>query len=160
MTDSEFQEFLQQSIGYLDEQQFKGNKEFKLDDFHRVDYEQETGIMTFSDVGVVPKVVARFQIAGTLSRKSNTWLWAWDNPYLLDNVVEKIHKVREFGEQNRIKKLTDPKWDASEKDAWEMTAISAHILMAKGAFTMPSDDIQAFIVFTDIRWVGKDSKVD
>lgn len=142
------------SLTYLDNQQAKCEHEFNLKQFNRMDYEQETGKMIFSDVGVIPRVIIDFQIIGSLSARSNTWLWAWDNPYLLENTTQAIHEVKKFGEENSIGKLIDPKWNAKEKDAWEMTALAAYILKARGAYKFLSDDIRVYTIFTGIKWIG------
>jgi hypothetical protein len=98
-------------------------EQFGLSRFHRMDYEQETGRMIFSDPGVIPKVVAGFQVVGSLSSRSNTWLWTGDNPYLLENTTTAVHEVRKFGQEHGLGKLTNPKWGATEDDAREMTAV-------------------------------------
>jgi hypothetical protein len=145
----------QTALDYLEQQEARVDQEFHLGQFNRMDYEQETGKMIFSDVGVVPRVVADYQIVGSLSGKSNTWLWAWDNPYLLENTVVASRTVRQFGQENKISQLTEPRWQASERDAREMTAIAAWLLKARGAYTFLSDDIRAYTIFTGIRWIGE-----
>jgi hypothetical protein len=134
--------------------QAKIDLEFRLNQYSRMDYEQETGMMIFSDVGVVPRVAAHYQIVGSLSRKTNTWLWAWDNPYLLENTLEDIWKVKEFGDKNHIEYLINPKWEATEQEAWDMTAIAAYLLKAKGSYAFLSDEIQVFVIFTRIKAIS------
>ena len=148
----EFEELLQLSKVYLDARIRRCNTAYGLDKCNRMDYEQETGKMVFSSLAT-PKIVAEFQIAGSVSSRSNTWLWAWDNPYLLDNVVKEVWKVKEYGEQHHIYKLVEPRWEATEDQGWDMTAIAAYILKAKGAYKFPSDKIMTFAVFTGIRTV-------
>lgn len=157
---SEFGHLVKDSLIYLDKQQEKCERGFGLKQLNRMDYEQETGKMIFSEVGVIPRVVADFQIVGSLSARSLTWLWAWDNPYLIESTCRAVMKVKKFGKENAISKLTEPKWKATEKDAWEMTAIAVWLLKAKGAYTFLSDDIQVFTVFTGIKWIGQKSEPD
>ena len=151
---------IRDSLIYLDKQRAHCEKVYQLGKFKRMDYEQETGKMTFSDAGVVPRVVADFQIIGSLSSRSGTWLWAWDNPYLLENTASAVYEVKKFGEENGISKLTSPKWKAQEKDAREMTAVAAYILKAPGAYAFPSDEIRVYTVFTSIKWIGKAGTAD
>ena len=82
------------------------------------------------------------------------WLWAWDNPYLLENAIQDIQKVKKFGDKNEIEKLTSPKWEATEQDAWDMTAIAANLLKARGAYSFLSDDIRVFVIFKRIKTIG------
>jgi hypothetical protein len=120
-----------------------------------MDYEQESCRMIFSDIGVQPRVAANFQIVGSLSGSSGTWLWSWDNEYLLDITIEDIWQIKEFGEKNRIEKLINPKWDASDEDAWDMTAISTYLLKARGAYSFLSDDIRVYVVLKELSNIGK-----
>ncbi len=154
MNQLQYQELLEESQLYLDTQQAKCDQEYRLNQFNRMDYEQETNRMIFSDVGIIPRVVAYYQIVGSLSGKSNTWLWAWDNPYLLENTIQDILKVKKIGDDNDIEKLTSPKWEATEQDAWDMTSIAANLLKAKGAYSFLSDDIRVFAIIKEIRKIG------
>ena len=147
----EFNELIQQSLVYIENKQKELVESYDLDNYSRIEYDQESGTMTFSEEGVKQKVVARFQVVGTYSDESKTWLWAWDNPYLLDNTTEESVKIKEFGEKNKIQKLTDPKWEASKQDAWEMTALAARMLHAKGVQIIPSDDISAFVILMEVN---------
>ena len=154
MNQLQYQELLEESQLYLDTQQAKCDQEYRLNQFNRMDYEQETNRMIFSDVGIIPRVVAYYQIVGSLSGKSNTWLWAWDNPYLLENTIQDILKVKKIGDDNDIEKLTSPKWEATEQDAWDMTAIATNLLKARGAYSFLSDDIRVFVIFKRIKTIG------
>jgi hypothetical protein len=150
----EYQDLLTEASRYLDQQIHICNLVYGLDACNRMDYEQETGQMIFSSLAY-PKIITEFIIAGSVSQRSNTWLWSWDNPYLLDNVVGDIWKVREYGEQHSIFKLVEPKWNAQEQDGWDMTAIAAYILKAKGAYKFLSDEIISFALFLNIRKAGE-----
>jgi hypothetical protein len=73
---------------------------------------------------------------------------------LLDIAIEDIWQVKEFGDENAIEKLSNPKWDASQEDAWEMTAISAYLLKAQGAYSFLSDDTRVFVVLKEMSNTG------
>ncbi len=148
----EFNELLNKSRIYLEDQISRCNSKYGLDQCNRMEYEQEKGQMIFSSLAT-PKIIADFQIAGSFSRDSGTWLWSWDNPYLLDNVVETMWKVKEFGEKHGIYQLVEPTREAGEEEGWDMTAIAAYVLKAKGAYRFPSDLIMTFAIFTGIRKV-------
>ena len=154
MNQLQYLELLEESRIYLDTQQVECDQAFRLNQFNRMDYEQETGRMIFSDVGVIPRVVADYQIVGSLSGRTNTWLWAWDNPYLLENTIQDIWEVKKFGDENDIEKLISPKWKATEQDAWDMTAIAANRLKARGVYSFLSDDIRVFAIFKRIKNIG------
>jgi len=154
MEKEQLQQLIRDSLEYIEKQNSYCQKFYRLGQFSRMDYEQESGKMTFSDEGVIPCVVADFQIIGSLSPGSGTWLWAWDNPYLLENTVSAVSQIRKFGRENEIPHLTRPKWKAGEKEAREMTALTAFFLKAKGTYEFQSDDIRVYIIFTEITWVG------
>ena len=147
----EFNELIQQSLVYIENKQKELVESFELDNYSRIEYEQETATMTFSEEGIKQKVIAHFQIIGTYSDASKTWMWAWDNPYLLDNTTQDSLKLKEFGERNNLQKLTNPKWEATRQDAWEMTALAAQILHARGVQIIPSDEISAYVVLTTVK---------
>lgn len=154
MNQIQYRELLAKSREYLDKLQEECDQKFRLNQLNRMDYEQETGRMIFSDEGVRSRVVADYQIVGSLSGRSKTWLWAWDNPYLLENINQDIWEVKKFGDINSIEKLTTPKWEATEQDAWDMTAIAAKLLKAKGAYSFLSDDIRVYVILTRIVALG------
>jgi len=154
MDEISFPELIRDSLDYVEKQNASCDEQYGLGQFHRMDYEQDTGKMIFSDPDVIPKVVAEFQVVGSLSSRSNTWLWAWDNPFLLENTTATVHEVRKFGEEHGLEKLTSPKWDATEEDAREMTAVAAKILKAEGVYNFPSDDIMVYVVLTSIKRIG------
>jgi hypothetical protein len=149
-----YKELLDKSRSYLKVIQAECDRGYGLNRYRRMEYEQETGKMIFSNEGELNRVFADYQIVGSLSQKSNTWLWSWDNPYLLENTMQEIRKVKDFGDSNNLDRLTTPKWEATEKDAWDMTAIAAGILKAKGAYSFLSDDIRVFMVFTRLKIIG------
>ena len=154
MEKEHLQQLIRESLDYSEKQNAYCRKFYSLGEFNRMSYEQDTGKMTFSREGVIPRVVADFQIIGSLSPGSGTWLWAWDNPYLLDNTVAAVGEIREFGRKEGIPELTRPKWKAGEKEAEEMTALSAYLLKAKGSYEFLSDDIRVYAIFMEITWVG------
>jgi hypothetical protein len=150
MDSKQFTDLLKKSREYLMEQQEIITKKYELNDYERMDFEQESGKMIFSIKGD-RQVTMSFKVVGSISDQSNTWMWSWDNPYLLENVTEAMFKVKEYGEKNGYEKLIIPKWPGNDDDGWEMTAIAAYILKAKGAFSFLSDEMLVFVIFTDIE---------
>ena len=146
-----YADLLKKSREYLLQQQEIITKQFGLDDYEQMDYEQETGKMIFT-LKDGRRIIMSFQVVGSISDRSNTWMWSWDNPYLLENVTEEMLKVKAFGEEHKIEKLTTPKWTGNDDDGWEMTAIATWLLKAKGAFSFLSDEMNVFVVFPDIKW--------
>ncbi|HLY74386.1 MAG TPA: hypothetical protein VKU80_09730 [Planctomycetota bacterium] len=153
MSEQEFQDYLRQANWFMRGQMDENRKAFQLDSFHRFDWDQWRGELVFSSGGT-PKVVARIQIAGSLSAKSNLWVWAWANPGYLASVRQAALRTKEFGTERGIVRLIQPRWAAKESDAWEMTALAAKLSEAKGAYRCPGPEGSTFMVFTDIRAVS------
>jgi hypothetical protein len=157
MNSKEYTDLLNKSREYLHGQQEIITKQYGLIDYERMDYEQDTGKMIFT-VKDGRKVIMSFQVVGSISDRSNTWMWSWDNPYLLENVAEEMFKVKAYGEKNGVEKLVTARWPGNDDDGWEMTAIATWVLKAKGAFSFLSDEMLVFVVFTDIVWSEVEGK--
>ncbi|SHI61177.1 hypothetical protein SAMN02745181_0496 [Rubritalea squalenifaciens DSM 18772] len=147
----DFDELSKESYEYLQAKQTEAQERFDLGAYERYDWNQEKMQLVWSDAGV-PKVVADIQFVGSISTKSNTWLWSWANPTVLDQLSKDMVTVRDFGRTHGLEKLTNEKWPAEEVDGWEMTAIAAKILKAKGAYRSPANDGFTFMIFTDIQF--------
>jgi len=152
-TDLSFEELSRKAYTYLREKQQYCQSVFRLGEYERWHYDQTTGILTFGDNNT-DKLHIDFEDVGSYSLKSNTWLWAWDNPHVQENVRSEITLVRDFGEARNFSRLITAKFDAEEHDAWEMTAIAAYLMQAKGAYRAPSSDGQlySFFIFKTISW--------
>jgi len=157
-SDKEVEDFIRQANWFMRGLMEQNQKEFKLDQYQRFDWHQWRGELVFSS-GNVPKVVARIQVAGTLSTKANTWFWAWANSGLLDPVRQSARKTRDFGIERGILRVMQPRWAAKDKDAWEMAAVATKVTDAKGAFRCPTQDGHAYLVFTDLRAVSDRKRI-
>jgi len=153
MSDQEFQDYLRQCNWAMRAQMDQNEKEFRLSTYPRFDWDQWRGELVFSAAGT-PKVVARIQIVGTLGSKSGAWFWAWANSGVLEAVRQSVLRTRNYGNEQGIQRLIQPKWAAKESDAWEMTALTFRLTDAKGAFKCTSPEGSTFVVFTDIRTVS------
>ena len=151
MTDDEFKQMIDESTSYLKQKIAQAQSDFNLGTYERFDWHQETGELIWSDAGV-PKVVAKVQFVGSVSKKSNTWLWSWANPTILDGVKQDLYAVKTFGEEHHIDRLSTAKWPAGEVDGWEMTSVAAKLCGAKGAYRAPDSNGFTFLIFTDISW--------
>lgn len=149
-----FKELSKKAYEYLHKQQDTCNSVYKIGDYQNWYYDQSTGELTLSDNGI-KKLIVDYEEVGSLSLKSNTWLWAWQNPHLEKKIKSEIVRVRDFGRKRGFEKLTNAKWTADEYDGWEMTAIAAYLMNAKGAYRAPSSDsmLYSFMIYKNIRWV-------
>lgn len=86
---------------------------YSIDWYENWFYDQLTGELTFSRN---KKLIINYESVGSVSFKSNTWLWAWDNPHLEEKMGSEITMVRNYGIKRDFGKLITPKWEADEYD--------------------------------------------
>lgn len=149
MNREEYERFQHESYEHLKRRQERLTAEFGMGSYERWDYDQDSGEFIFSDGGVA-KVGADFQVVGSISTISNTWLWSWANPSIVEAIKKDMHLVRRFGEEHGLSELTEEKWPADEDAGWAMTNIAARVLDAKGAYRCPVDNGFLFVIFTDV----------
>jgi hypothetical protein len=146
-----FEALIEEAQGYLRDCQAALQTEYRLWEWPRYDWNQETRQLIFSENGVA-KVIAEVQFVGSISTRSDTWLWAWANDTVDLPLSSSIRAVRDYGEKHEFDHLTTKKWHAHEVDGWEMTAIAALLLKARGTYRSPKDDGFTFMLMMDLHW--------
>ena len=150
--DRAYEKLLAEGVRYLDAQLETNRRVFRIDSPPRYDWSQGTGELVFSDGGV-PKLIATTQVVGDFSGTSKTWLWAWANDSIDKKLAVGAERVRRYGKVHGMGRLTRARWPTTLDDGWCLTAITALLLHAKGAYRMPDENGGAlYLVFTDIRW--------
>jgi hypothetical protein len=145
-----WQELLRKCHDELVAKQDVLTRDYQLSRHKRWDWDQERAEIVFSNDGV-PAVLASVEFAGSVSTKSNTWLWSWANANVLESVRSRIVAVRDLGEREEYPHLTVPKWNAEEADGWDMAAVAAHVLNAAGVYRTPGDTGFTFMLLSDVR---------
>lgn len=145
----DFEELSIISYAYLNEQQKEAEEKYGIGKYENWFYDQEKGTLTFSDKGI-DKIIIKYEEVGSISKISNTWLWSWANPHLEERIKTEINLVKEYGENHKLEKLIKRKWNADEYDGWEMTAISAYLMQAKGAYRVPTEKTFSFMIYKEI----------
>jgi hypothetical protein len=158
MIEEEYDEFIREAWDYLYSRIDYCKTVFGLSRYQRWEWDLDKGQITFSNDGV-PMVIANFQVVGSLSEATDTWLWSWANPHIKDDLVEDMFKVKAFGERHGLKDLIEEKWSAAEKDGWIMTAISLKLLESAGAYRCPVEYGYWFILFKEI-WHTSHAELD
>lgn len=152
MTEDEFSDYAHDAVHELMELNEKYHQQFRIGDYARWFYDLEKGTLTFSDHGV-PHVVATVQAIGSFATRTSTWLWSWANESIPKEMSNALLAVREFGQKNNISRLTQEYWEATEVDGWEMSAIAARLLGAKGVYRCPGEFGFLFLLLTYIYFV-------
>lgn len=114
----------------------------------RWDLSQDDGelVLTFPEV----IACAPAQIIGTFDSRAGTWMWAWANAHINEMMKRDSLRVRRYGEEHGIERLTIPKWSAVETDCWRMTALAARLCDANGAYRGPADSTCVFVTFGQV----------
>jgi hypothetical protein len=154
MDAKKFSEFRHEAVHELKHLNEICEQEFRIGTWPRWDYDLNRGTLTFSKDGV-PKVVALIQVVGTTSIEVGTWLWAWANASLPAAVTMAMEKVRAFGEAENLAELTQPRCADDEYLGWEMTAIAAKLLGAKGGYRCPGEKGFLYVVFSSLQFASE-----
>lgn len=142
---------IETSTAYLQAMQAELEAHYRVGTYPRYDWYQDPAELVFSDRGK-PVVIADIQFVGSIATRSRSWMWSWANTSLLESAKSRIREVRTYGDTHSLLKLACGYWDADEVDGWEMTAVSAFLLKAKGAYRSPDERGFTFMVMTDVRW--------
>lgn len=148
---SKFEILRKEAYKYLIEQQKIIEDTYGIHKYEDWFYDQETGIITFSNAETKDIIVEmQYEEVGSISKISETWLWSWANQHIEPKVKTEIEIVKKYGNENNLELLTKSKWFADEYDAWEMTAISAYLMRAKDAYRFPLENAFSFVIYKEI----------
>ena len=116
--------------------------------------DQDKGEIIFtSPKGIVATAPA--QIAGTYNTDDGTWLWAWDNPSIVDALKVHARLVRQYGQKRKIAELTTRKLEITEDKAWELAALTCKLGNFQGAYRGPAGATMVFITFGEVTMAKK-----
>jgi hypothetical protein len=111
------------------------------------DLDDETIVFTFAD-GTTAK--AAIQIVGTYNTLDETFLWAWDHPYIPENLRHHAQLAKEWGKNNRVKQFTARKITCSEDEAWSFAAVTNRLAGANGVYRGPDETRLVFMTFGEL----------
>lgn len=134
------EELMARTQAHQEEWAFGTEEEWLLD--------QDAGQLTFKFPG--RSSITPVQIIGTFNTQSATWLWAWANPLIADHLKADSLRLREYGEQWGIQRLTAPEWAAQESDCWYMAALACRLFGGHGAYRGPAADSHTLMVFGEV----------
>lgn len=146
-----FAKLLDDALLYLAERQAEISETFGLGECDRFDWNQGTGQLVFSTRGE-RSVVGDIVFVGSTAERSGTWLWSWANDSFLEPLREPMLAIRRHGLEHGMLKLASARWPGGEPEGWQMTAIAAYLLGARGAYRTPSERGATFMLLTSIGW--------
>src|SRR5262249_31611888 len=134
----EFPKFLDQCLEEFTKQQKAYAEKWGIDDCERWDVDQGKGTITFTSTKKGYKqLVGQVQIIGSCSSADKSWLWGWANQTVAEELKRDALKLKDYGEKNKLKQLTEKGWEGEINDAWKMTALAVKLLGAEGAYRGP-----------------------
>lgn len=139
MTDPEYQELMAAAYSHMNKQSDLILDQWKLTDYPRFDWNQDTGQIIFSSESG-HQLVADIQFIGSWSETAGTWMWSWFNQSVSDTMKKEIHQIKAFEEKHALTELIDPVWKAPIEAAWDMANLSCHLLDSEMVYRAPDPD--------------------
>jgi hypothetical protein len=112
----------------------------------QVDHERGELVLKFPG----RQVLAAAQIIGEYNTENGIWKWAWANPVFPESIVNHALRVKEYGEQQAIERLTSPEWAGAETDCWYMAALAFRLCGSEGAYRGPAGATYTFFTLGEI----------
>lgn len=86
-------------------------------------------------------------VIGSYDPSSKSLEWAWENSALDEDLKITAGKLKSYGEKNNIAALKTPSLNCSEQQAWQYTALAAHLTGVDGAYSAEVKGKRVFVVF-------------
>jgi len=112
----------------------------------QVDHERGELILKFPG----RQVIAAAQLIGTYNTETGLWQWAWADPTLPQSIITHALRVKEYGEQQGIERLTSPEWLGAETDCWYMAALAFRLCGCHGAYRGPAGATCSFFTLGEL----------
>ena len=119
---------------------------------HVLDLDLDAGTARYNDISVP------FQVLGTESENSLTWLWAWSDEQteLPDNLLVAARKLKAWGEKEGLQELTIPSLDLDRADGTMLSLIASEVCSASGYYR---DAYQGGTVFLLVQGIALDDQL-
>jgi hypothetical protein len=141
-----YEHLLQKAMNDLQAKQSAHQALWGLGTADRWDINQDDGNLVFTFTNKV--VTCPAQIIGSFNSDKGTWMWAWHNKSIAEQLTRDSRKLLELGRSKGYEKLTEPVWTGTEDDAWQMAALATLHCNAQGAYRGPSSAGHLFVFMT------------
>jgi hypothetical protein len=110
---------------------------------HIVELDLDTGMARFNTEAVFP-----FQVLGTESDNSLTWLWAWadEQPEVSDELLRAAGEMKAWGTREGVTEFTIPSLDLNRADGTMLSLIASVVCAASGYYRDYYDGGTLFIL--------------
>jgi hypothetical protein len=126
----------------------KQEKFAKLVREHMSELDLDSGKVIFDSGLTFP-----FQVLGTESDNTLTWLWAWaeEQTEIPEDLLTSSLRLKDWGKQEGIEEFTIPSVDLSRADGHVLSLISSQISSASCYYRSPSEGGAVFIlIFSEV----------
>jgi tetratricopeptide (TPR) repeat protein len=150
MTKEEFNDFINSCYKECENKQKALIKDFNLPSYDSYWFSQTTEILQFKNDG---KVELEFTVVpiGSWSGESNSWMWAWANESITEELRLKAAKIRELSDLTGNDIFKDDAFEADEALAHKLTAMAVHHLDALGMYIAPLDNLKTFFALIKVK---------
>jgi hypothetical protein len=145
----EFKAFLEGSMEGLRLQTEAHQGTWQFGKSERWDFSQDTGDLVFTFPDMIVRAPA--QIVGSFDSKEGSWMWGWANSSIGDSLTRDSIRVREYGEQHHIRRLTTPSWPGEEMGGWHMAALANRLCERNGVYCGPAGTTFVFFTFGQVQ---------
>ena len=116
---------------------------FSLLGEYLLDLDIDKGIARFSDAAAFP-----YQMLGTESENSLTWLWAWadEQPEVPEELLRSVRELKAWGAKEGVSDFAVPSLDLNRADGTMISMIASMICAASGYYRDPYDGGSLFIL--------------
>ncbi len=113
---------------------------------HILDLDLDAGTARFNDLAIP------FQVLGTESDNSLTWLWAWadEQTEVQDNLLTSARELKAWGEKEGLSELTLPALDLNRADGTLLALIASEVCRASGYYRDPYEGGTLFLLLYGI----------
>lgn len=145
----DFDNFKDECVEQLSSLQHEFMTLYDINSFEHWFYDHDIGAFHFrSDDG--RNLYFKYVDVGSYSTKRNTWMWSWNNKSTPKQVTKGLEKVKAYGEENNYNYLSQGLLEeGDEYTGWALTAITAKLLNAIGAYRIPQEHLFIYFVFTN-----------
>ncbi|MEJ1241180.1 DUF6882 domain-containing protein [Chryseolinea sp. T2] len=149
MLNEAFESYKDQCVEHLSVLQEEFMKLYDIESYEHWFYDHGIGAFHFkSDDG--RNLYFKYVEVGSFSTERNTWMWSWENDSVPKHVIRGIEKVKAFGQQRGFNTLLEGVVaDGDDYTGWALTAITAKLLSAIGAYRAPHEHLLIYFVFTN-----------
>lgn len=149
MTNETFEEFTDGCLRQLSSLQEEFIKQYDINSYEHWFYDHGVGAFHFkSEDG--RNLYFKYIDVGSYSKKRNTWMWSWNNKSTPRHVTRGLEKVKAYGEENNFNDLSQGLLEnGDECKGWALTAVTAKLLNAIGAYRIPQEHLFIHFIFTN-----------